>query len=396
MSSLFHLDSFALVSIAAYTLLWVIAVAAAPKRDLANGGFASLMIGLIGTCIAYASGSLWMFAAGWFISIVPTLRNQSNVGLIPKLVLLASTGALALGAAMVFAPGSETPAGGTLHRVAFGAFVIAALLRKGLFPAHVWVVSAFDTGSLPSLGLLLNSHLGAYLLIRYAVPMLPVNANEAMTWIGILTLFTAVFTAIRVLAEKKPRKILALLCVSQASFILAGLENRNVEGITGALVHWWVVAFATTGMIAVYRSLEARSTEVESPRGFLGFAIPAPRLAVFFVLCGLALVGLPGTLGFAAEDMLFHGALETHPLLGIALPVATALNAITVLRLFATLFMGRRAIHATPIPDALPAERWALTTSALFLVIGGIAPGLMVALRSPAAETLASLLSHGL
>src|SRR4029079_3397175 len=123
-----------------------------------------------------------------------------------------------------------------------------------------------------------------------------------------------------------------------------------------------------------YRALEARSTEVESPRGFLGFAVPAPRLAVFFAICGLALVELRGTLGFAADDLLFHGALETHPLLGIALPLATALNAITVLRLFATLFMGRRVTHATPIPDARPGERLALTASVVFLVAGGIAP----------------------
>jgi NADH-quinone oxidoreductase subunit M len=396
MSSLFNLDSFALVSIAVYTLLWVIAVAAAPRRDLLKGGLANLAIGLIGTWIAYASGSIWMFVAGWFISIVPTLRKDSNVGLIPKLALVVSTGTLALGAAMVSASGSETPAGGTMHRVAFGAFVIAALLRKGMFPAHVWVVSAFDTGSLPGLGLLLNSHLGPYLLIRFAMPMLPINANEAMTWIGLLSLLTAVFTAVRALTEHKPRRILALLCVSQASFILAGLENRNVEGITGALVHWWVVAFATTGMIAVYRALEARSTEVESPRGFLGFAVPAPRLAVFFAICGLAVVGLPGTLGFTAEDLLFHGSLETHPWLGIALPLATALNAITVLRLFATLFLGRPVSHATPIPDARPAERWALTASVVFLVLGGIAPSLMIAMRSSAAATLASLLSSGL
>lgn len=396
MSALFNFDSFALLSIAAYTLLWAIAVAAAPRRDRVNGGLTNLAIVLVGTWIAYAAGSIWVFIVGWFITIVPALRKRSNVGPIPKLTLLASTGALALGAAMVYALASETPDGGTMQRVAFGAFVIAALLRKGLFPAHVWVVSAFDTGSLPGLGLLLNNHLGAYILVRYAVPMLPANAREAMPLVGALTLFTAVVTAIRALTESKPRKILALLCVSQASFIFAGLENRNVEGITGALIHWWVVAFATTGLIAVYRALEARSTEVESPKGFLGFGGPAPRLAVFFGLCGLALVGLPGTLGFAAEDLLFHGSLETHPLLGIALPLATALNAITFLRLFATLFMGRRITHTPPIPDARPAERWALTASAIFLVAGGLAPGVVIALRSPAAKTLASFLSNGL
>ena len=230
-------------------------------------------------------------------------------------------------------------------------------------------------------------------MVRFAVPLLPANASEALPLAGVLTLFTSVYAAVRALAEGKPRRVLALLCVSQASFILAGLENRNVEGITGALVQWWVVAFATTGLLGVYSALEARSIEVESPKGFLGYGAVTPRLAVFFAVCGLALVGLPGTLGFASEDLLFHGALQTHPLLGIALPLATALNAITVVRLFATLFLGRRPSQCPQVPDARPRERWALAAPVLFLVFGGIFPGVLFALRSPAAERIVELLS---
>jgi NADH-quinone oxidoreductase subunit M len=183
-----------------------------------------------------------------------------------------------------------------------------------------------------------------------------------------------------------------LLCTSQAAFILAGLENRNVEGITGALLQWWVVAFATTGLVLIYRGLEARTTEAAAPAGLLGLGFHAPRLAVFFSLCAFALVGLPGTLGFVAEDLLFHGSLESHPLLGIGLPVATALNAITALRLFTTLFLGRRGVHTPPIPDATPRERWAFTAPVAFLIAGGLGPAVLVSLRSPSAAWIAALL----
>jgi NADH-quinone oxidoreductase subunit M len=166
-----------------------------------------------------------------------------------------------------------------------------------------------------------------------------------------------------------------------------------VEGITGALLHWWVVAFATTGLLCVYRALEARTTEAESPQGFLGLGYHAPRLAVFFAVSALALIGLPGTLGFAAEDLLFHGSLESHPLLGVGFPLATALNAITALRLLATLFRGRCGIHVPWIPDALPRERWALTVPVVLLVAGGIGPASLVGLRTPAAEWIVGLLA---
>jgi NADH-quinone oxidoreductase subunit M len=283
--------------------------------------------------------------------------------------------------------------GPTTRVAAFAMLMLAAVLRKGIFPFHSWVVNGLDQSPILPLGLLLNGHLGAFLVIRFAIPAFPDIAGPALSLVSTLALFTALYAAVLALSEKRPRRILGFLSVSQASFLLAGLENRNTEGITGALVHWFVVAAATTGLYCTYRALEARYPAVSLPSGFLGLVNTAPRLAVFFALCGLALIGLPGTLGFAAEDLLFHGSLESHPWLGITLPLATAFNGITMYRLFATLFLGRAASATPIIPDALPRERWALTAAAVFLVLNGIVPSLLVSLRTPAAESLAGVLS---
>jgi hypothetical protein len=70
------------------------------------------------------------------------------------------------------------------------------------------------------------------------------------------------------------------------------------------------------------------------------------------------LVILPLTLAHAAEDLLLHGTLETHPHLGIfILPIVTALNAFHVMRLFTTTFLGQPVRAAQTITDALPRER---------------------------------------
>jgi NADH-quinone oxidoreductase subunit M len=127
---------------------------------------------------------------------------------------------------------------------------------------------------------------------------------------------------------------------------------------------------------------------------YLGLGAHAPRLACFFAVFGLALVGLPGTLGFVAEDLLFHGGLTAQPLIGVALPLATALNAITVFRLYSTLFLGRRAIHAIPIADAVFRERVGLAVTVVLLVAGGLVPSVLVSLRTPSAAGLAALLAE--
>ncbi len=54
--------------------------------------------------------------------------------------------------------------------------------------------------------------------------------------------------------------------------------------------------------------------------------------------------------------------------------------------------MGRSIAATPPMPDAMPRERWALTAVAAFLIVSGILPGTLVALRSPAAEHIAAIL----
>ncbi len=153
-------------------------------------------------------------------------------------------------------------------------------------------------------------------------------------------------------------------------------------------MHWFVVTTSTMGLFGIIRLLEVRFGENLTASHHLGLAEHAPRLAVFFVVFGLALVGLPGTLSFCSQDLLIHGTLASHSLTGLLLPVATAMNAVSVFRLFARLFLGKRRTGFTVMADALPRERWILTAGVLFVVLGGLFPNTIVALQSAGAEAV--------
>ena len=74
----------------------------------------------------------------------------------------------------------------------------------------------------------------------------------------------------------------------------------------------------------------------------------------------------------------------SHPLTGLLLPLAIAMNAFSVFRLFTRLFLGKRRTGFTVMADALPRERWILTAAVLFVLFGGLFPNAIVALSPPA------------
>lgn len=264
----------------------------------------------------------------------------------------------------------------------FALLVVAVVLRKGIFPAHAWVADAAEGGPLIPSALLLNGHFGAFLVARVIVPLFPDVTRNLFPVLSYLALATALYVAIRALAENSPRRLLAFIALSQSACILIGLESRTPEGVTGAVVHWFVVAVATMGLFGILRLLEVRFGENLTAGRHLGLGEHAPRLAVFFVLFGLALVGLPGTLSFCSQDLLIHGTLISHPQTGVLLPVAIAMNAVSMFRLFTRLFLGKRRTGFTAMVDALPRERWILTAGALFVVLGGLFPNAIVRLGS--------------
>jgi NADH-quinone oxidoreductase subunit M len=373
-----------------------------PKRDCDAPTMAGILFILGATLAAYSTDNLAVFLAGWILTTVPfllrswfrapswraaTALSLSSLALALAIALISATGhALSIEALKGQGPGGMT---------AFALLVAAVILRKGICPAQAWVADLAEGGPAIPAALLLNGHFGALLVARLILPLFPRTAGNLFPVLSWFAMATALYVAIRALTENSPRRLLSFLALSQSAAILAGLESRTPEGITGALVHWFVVTVSTVGLFGILRLLEVRFGENLTASRHLGLAQHAPRLAVSFAVFGLALVGLPGTLSFCSQDLLIHGTLMSHPLTGVVLPIATAMNAVSVFRLFARLFLGKRRTGFTHMADALPRERWTLAAGVLFVVLGGLFPNLIVAQRSAEADTVAGRIRSG-
>jgi len=366
-----------------------------PQRDCNAATIGGILFLLGSTLLAYSTNDLRILLAAWVLSTVPFFAKHwfSARSWRPRLGLLLSSIALALAIALIAAQGHAMSIARLRGRspggiAVFGLLVVAVMFRKGILPAHAWVADAAESGAPIPTALLLNGHFGAMLVAKLIMPLFPYTSRDLFPVLSYLALATALYVAIRAITENSPRRLLAFIALSQSASILAGLESRTAEGITGALVHWFVVTTSTMGLFGILRLLEVRFGENLTASRHLGLGEHAPRLAVFFIVFGLALVGLPGTLSFCSQDLLIYGTLASHPQTGLLLPIATAINAVSIFRLFSRLFLGKRRTGFTVMADALPRERWILTAGVLFVVLGGLFPSAIVALRSAEAKAV--------
>jgi NADH-quinone oxidoreductase subunit M len=149
---------------------------------------------------------------------------------------------------------------------------------------------------------------------------------------------------------------------------------------------WLSVGLSLVGFGLVIRGLEARHGRL-SLVGYHGVYDHTPLLAICFLLTGMASVGFPGTFGFLGTELLVDGAVQTRPVVGVAVVIAAALNGIAVLQAYFKLFTGTRYVAAVPLHIGLR-ERVAVLTLAALIIGGGLYPQPGVASRHHAAEEI--------
>lgn len=131
------------------------------------------------------------------------------------------------------------------------------------------------------------------------------------------------------------------------SFVWMGLATGERLAGVGAILEWWTAAFALSALEAALR--------VEAfPKGMAFFALAMA-------------IGLPGTVGFVAEDLLAHGLLETRPLLATGFVMVVAINAVA-------LYLGltNLLVEVGPHRDGRPTAIMLVPAMAALLV--GIVP----------------------
>jgi NADH-quinone oxidoreductase subunit M len=366
--------------------LWLLTVAVTPRAALDRGGLRRTALATLITLASFLTESaivlLLLSAASvaTFLSALsdPAHRRQRRV---VAAYLGLSTLLFAVGVALVIGPGvRNTP----LERAGLWLIVIAALVRKGIVPFHAWVPEVFDHGRLGPAILFSAPQVGAYMTVVLIVPR---ASPEMLRTIAILALGTAVYGAALALVQASARRACGYLFVSQSALVMAGLDCTSATALAGGLLVWLSAGLAFAGLARCVLVLEARRGRLDLTTYHGGYE-RMPVLALSFLSMGLACTGFPGTLGFVGQELLVGGAVDTFPVMGFAVVIASALTGLAVVRMYFSLFCGRSDVRAHPSLrlGLTPREAWTFVALVMALIAFGVAPRPLVDSRLAASE----------
>ncbi len=331
----------------------------------------SLLVALVVTLLA--SSGPWAYAA----VAVGALLHARNAWKDTRTgaTMLTVSAVLSLGVAVALMSAHVT--------VAFVLSCLAIALRTGVLPFHLGVASLCDRAPVVQAQQLATTIGLVFVHLRFVDHHAAViAAGPPMVRYGA---FAALVAALMTLVQKDLRGFYRGTTTMHGGMVFAAVGAASIGNFAAALLATVSMAVALGGLGMMITSLEERVGPVafDGPGGRVG---TFPKLAAAFILFGGAGVGLPGTAGFVADDLLLHTLWMESPASTVSVILATALLAVSTLIAFSKTFLGRTTpSHA---PDLLRRERAVAVALVLLLLLLGFVPGILL---TPANAFLSAL-----
>jgi NADH-quinone oxidoreductase subunit M len=321
---------------------------ATPLRVKAIGAASMLIMGW-----AYFVNDPWVFSILWGVSVIPQVisfwpeqvraRNiyighhvLSFVLLLVGLNFLSSTSALPIDLSSI-----EQLSHGRVEHILVGCLVLAAFIRQGVFPFHLWFKAGYKTLPFPlNIGLYIGN-LGFFFFVKTIMPLLQGAFTDFFPYVMVWGIVSGLYFANMSLVQGKIRSTVFYVMLAQFSILFCGLDSASITGKSGVLFQFLSLGLSFSGLIACLYILEWNVGELHSRR-FHGLQQNNGTLSVFFLLFSLCAVSMPLTMGFAGEDLIFHAVIEKYPFVGLGLILTACLNGISLFKVVTFLFRGTR------------------------------------------------------
>jgi NADH-quinone oxidoreductase subunit M len=356
----------------------------APRRALEPSAVARLLFGAAATFALFLTSHPLLLVALWCATALPTwisVRSTPGGYAAARVFAIAMSTAvlcMTIGTVLLIIDPPWEATAGWVGSAGGWLVAIAVMVRKGIFPFHSWYPALFSGATMSTALAATMPQVASYTAVRLLIGHVdhPEGVAAELVVLSQLALVTATYGAALAIVQRDLRSLIGTLAMSQSAMVLAGLAGTLPMELNGAFCVWISSGLALTGIGLVSWALESRAGPIrlDTPQGRFW---DAPALAAFFLLFGLAGIGLPGTLSFVADDLIVSGSLDEQLHAGLLVILATVLSGIAMMRGWFHVFGGPVDSEGTR-HAILPRERLALTILLAVLFLLGLWPDPLV------------------
>jgi len=291
----------------------------------------------------------------------------------------------------------ETSFSMDVQRLLFLAFFASFAVKVPLFPFHTWLPDAHTeaptAGSVMLAGVMLK--MGAYGLLRFAIPLFPDAAREFVPWIMALAVIGIVYGAAVAAMQKDLKRLIAYSSVAHLGFVILGLFAGSVTAMTGGVLQMVNHGLSTGALFMLVGALyDRRHTRAIADFGGLQKTIPV--FAGIFLFTALSSLGLPGLNGFVGEFLILLGTFFEYRWWVLPAAFGIVLAAVYLLWAYQRVFHGQVTNEENGrIVDLNWREIAMLSPIILLSLAIGLYPRPFLEPIEPAAERLVQLLDNG-
>ena len=370
----------------------------APRRSLEQSAVTRILFGAAATYALFLTSHPLVLVVLWCATALPTwisvrgTPGGRTAARVFGIAMAAATVCMAIGSVLLLvdppwavaggnesvSEGSASLSGGWFGAAGGWLIAVAVMIRKGIFPFHSWYPALFSGATMSTALAATMPQVASYTAVRLLIGHAdhPEGVAAELVVLSQLALVTAAYGAALAIVQRDLRSLIGTLAMSQSALVLGGLAGTLPMELNGAFCVWISSGLALTGIGLVSWALESRAGPIrlDSPQGRFW---DAPELAAFFLLFGLAGIGLPGTLSFVADDLIVSGSLDEQLHAGMLVILATVFAGIAMMGGWFHVF-GGPVVPDGPRHAILPRERGALTALLATLFLLGLWPGPLV------------------
>ncbi|HZK86174.1 MAG TPA: NADH-quinone oxidoreductase subunit M [Desulfosporosinus sp.] len=265
------------------------------------------------------------------------------------------------------------------QKVAFALMLFGFGSLISMVPFHSWSPDGYAGAptavSMIHAGVL--KKIGGYGLIRLGVYVLPLGAQFWAPVIAVLAIGNVLYAGLIALAQKDLKYVVGYSSVSHMGYVLLAIAALNPTSMNGAVA----MMFAHGVMAALFFAMIGFMYEKTHTRNITelgGLAHQVPRLAIGFMIAGLASLGLPGTVNFIAEFSIFISTINVYPVLTILGIAGIIFTAVYILRMIANVLFGPRRPEWDHLTDIRGPELVPLVLLGFVIFLGGIFPNILM------------------